>query len=91
MDMPENVWKAYIDMEIGLGEYGRVRELYKRLLQRTKHVKVWLSYAKFEAENARDADLSRLVYQDAYSHFRQNEPELKEERLLILENWLKFE
>jgi crooked neck len=24
--------------------------LYERLLDRTKHVKVWLSYAKFEAE-----------------------------------------
>ena len=27
----------------------RVRALYERLLERTKHVKVWLSYARFEA------------------------------------------
>jgi crooked neck len=27
-----------------------VRILYERLLDRTKHVKVWLSYARFEAD-----------------------------------------
>jgi crooked neck len=59
LDMPENVWKSFIDFEISVGLYDRVRDLYKRLLQRTKHVKVWLSYAKFEAENARDAELTR--------------------------------
>jgi crooked neck len=57
--MPENVWKSFIDFEISVGLYDRVRDLYKRLLQRTKHVKVWLSYAKFEAENALDAELAR--------------------------------
>lgn len=46
--MPELLWKAYIDFEIGNGEYGHARTLYRRLLQRTKHVKVWISYAKFE-------------------------------------------
>ncbi len=48
MDMPENVWKAYIDMEIALSEFEKVRDLYRQLLTRTKHVKVWISYAKFE-------------------------------------------
>jgi crooked neck len=32
------------------GNRERVRVLYERLLDRTKHVKVWLSYARFEAE-----------------------------------------
>ena len=50
--MPENVWKSYIDLEIALTEFDRVRELYKRLLARTKHVKVWISFGKFESENA---------------------------------------
>ncbi len=48
LDMPENVWKSYIDLEIALQEFGKVRELYRRLLTRTKHVKVWISFAKFE-------------------------------------------
>ena len=32
LDMPENVWKSYIDMEISLSLYDHVRDLYKRLL-----------------------------------------------------------
>jgi len=32
LNMPETVWKSYIDMEIGLKEYAKVRALYSRLL-----------------------------------------------------------
>ncbi|KAK8950929.1 hypothetical protein KSP39_PZI003225 [Platanthera zijinensis] len=41
--------QAYIDFEISEGEIERTRLLYERLLDRTKHLKVWISYAKFEA------------------------------------------
>ena len=43
------LWKAYIDMEAGEGQREATRALYERLLERTGHVKVWLSYAGFEA------------------------------------------
>ena len=49
LDMPEVLWKAYVDFEIGEGERARARDLYERLLDRTQHVKVWMSYAQFEA------------------------------------------
>ena len=48
--MPEILWKAYIDFEIEQEETDRARDLYKRLLQRTQHVKVWLSFAQFELQ-----------------------------------------
>lgn len=48
LDMPELLWKAYIDFEEGQGEYDRTRQLYERLLKKTEHVKVWISYAQFE-------------------------------------------
>lgn len=59
LDMPELAWKAFIDFEAGLGAEaapaeaaaecaGRVRALYERLLERTSHVKVWLSLARWE-------------------------------------------
>ena len=48
LDMPELVWKAYIDFEEEEGEYDRTRQLYERLLEKTGHVKVWISYAHFE-------------------------------------------
>jgi hypothetical protein len=44
-----HAWQAYIEFEISEGEHDRTRELYERLLDRTKHLKVWVSYAKFEA------------------------------------------
>lgn len=34
------LWKSYIDFEIEQEEFGNTRNLYKRLLQRTQHVKV---------------------------------------------------
>ena len=49
LDMPETLWKGYIDFEIAEGSRERARGLYERLLERTQHVKVWISYAKFEA------------------------------------------
>lgn len=48
LDMPELLWKAYIDFEEEEGEYDRTRQLYERLLDKTDHVKVWISYAHFE-------------------------------------------
>ncbi|KAJ6445599.1 pre-mRNA splicing factor CLF1 [Purpureocillium lavendulum] len=48
LDMPELLWKAYIDFEEEEGEYERTRDLYERLLAKTDHVKVWISYAHFE-------------------------------------------
>jgi crooked neck len=49
--------QAYIDFEISEGEYDRTRELYERLLDRTKHLKVWISYAKFEASAMEEQNL----------------------------------
>lgn len=44
-----STWQAYIDFEISECENERTRQLYERLLERTKHVKVWMSFAHFEA------------------------------------------
>ena len=49
LDMPELLWKAYIDFEIAEGEAARARQLYERLLERTQHVKVFISAAQFES------------------------------------------
>lgn len=47
--MPELLWKAYIDLETEEGEREKARSLYERLLNLSGHVKVWISYALFEA------------------------------------------
>jgi crooked neck len=40
LDMPEMLWKSFIDFEIEQKAFDRVRQLYEHLLQRTSHVKV---------------------------------------------------
>ncbi|KAH6685226.1 pre-mRNA-splicing factor CLF1 [Plectosphaerella plurivora] len=55
LDMPELLWKAFIDFEEEEGEYERARKLYERLLEKTDHVKVWISFAHFEL-NASEED-----------------------------------
>lgn len=91
--MPELLWKAYIDFEFEERERERTRSLYRRLLERTGHVKVWIAFALFEAaqmvgdedeEGAEavggmegDPEKARAVFQEGYNNLRQRG--LKEE------------
>jgi len=95
LDMPELLWKAYIDFEEEEGEYQRTRKLYERLLDKTDHVKVWISYAHFEInvpdeeeEEAEDEDEEKPVSEMAKARARKvferaltsmKDKELKEE------------
>lgn len=53
LSMPELLWKSYVDFEIDEGERERARTLYERLIKRSGHWKVWVSYALFEASPIR--------------------------------------
>jgi crooked neck len=72
LDMPEILWKAYIDFEIEQEEYERTRNLYKRLLERTKHVKVWISFAQFEASIS-NYDGTRQIFNQAYQTLKTSD------------------
>ena len=72
MNQPETVWKAYIDNEIELGEYERVRDLYNRLIEITKHVKIYISYAQFEA-SIDEKEKYREIFEKAEVYFKQND------------------
>lgn len=90
LDMPEMIWKAYIDFEIENEEIENTRSLYERLLERTKHVKVWISFAQFEATS--DLDTAREVFERALRYLKEQASEdKKEERVLCLETWLAME
>ncbi|NXQ45188.1 CRNL1 protein, partial [Catharus fuscescens] len=91
LDMPEVLWKSYIDFEIEQEEYEKTRNLYRRLLQRTQHVKVWISLAQFELSAGQEERLPRCrqVYEEANKAMRSCEE--KEERLMLLEAWRAFE
>lgn len=83
LNMPELLWKAYIDFEIGEEEYEKTRDLYYRLLERTEHVKVYISFAQFELSipyeggNEQGVVRARKIFDGAYS--KMKEKELKEE------------
>jgi crooked neck len=88
LDQPEQLWKAYIDLEISQKAYDSVRKLYGRLLERTKHVKVWISQAQFEATIGHVAN-ARPLFTQADNFFKQEQK--KEERVMLLEAWRDFE
>lgn len=88
LDMPEVLWKAYIDFEVLQEEHDNARRLYERLLERTHHVKVWLSLARFEVSES--VTSARDVYKRAEKALRSAEVDV-EERVLILEKWKEFE
>ncbi|OAA39703.1 cell cycle control protein (Cwf4) [Metarhizium rileyi] len=102
LDMPELLWKAYIDFEEEEGEYERTRELYERLLEKTDHVKVWISYAHFEINipEADEDEQAAVVSEEAKARARgvferahrgMRDRDLKEERASLLGAWLSFE
>jgi crooked neck len=106
LDMPEVVWKAYIDFEEEEGEYEKTRALYERLLEKANHPKVWISYAQFEinipegADNEADEEEERPVSEEAKTRARKvferahqsmKDRDLKNERVSILNAWLAFE
>lgn len=94
LDMPEVLWKSYIDFEGEEEEWVLARELYHRLLERTSHIKVFISLAHFEF-TARDNGDDALRIEKARAKFKEIHAQSKEfeksDRLLLLEAWRAFE
>ena len=91
VDMPEMLWKAYIDFELEQEEYENARQLYNHLLERTQHIKVWLSFAKFESSTGLEEGVTnaRSVYDRADKALKSSDS--SEERAMLLESWKDFE
>lgn len=90
LDMPEVLWKSFIDFEIEDGEANHARRLYEQLLEKTSHVKVWISYAQFEAGEIGAGMLkARTIFDKAYNLLKEDG--LKEERVLLLDAWRGLE
>lgn len=93
LNMPELLWKSYIDFEVSQANYDLARKLYERLLKQTSHIKVWISYANFELSIPSDNDsnivAAREIYKRANDNFKSAYE--KDVRVLLLECWKKFE
>ncbi|KAH0935314.1 pre-mRNA-splicing factor CLF1-like isoform X1 [Brassica rapa] len=106
LDMPELLWKTYIDFEISEKELERTRALYEQLLERTKHYKVWVSFAKFEAsatEHKGEEDKEEVAIETKKDCIRRaraiferanayyKDSAHKEERATLLDDWVNME
>ena len=61
----------FADFEIDAGELPAARELYRRLLERTEHVKVVLAFAAFEANVAGDGARARALFEQGYATLKR--------------------
>lgn len=88
IDYPEHLWKAYIEYENENGNIENASKLYDRLLAKSKHPKVWISYALFLA-SVKDMVGARRSIENAYNFFKESKQD--EERCIILDEWIKLE
>ncbi|XP_057810205.1 uncharacterized protein LOC131024694 [Salvia miltiorrhiza] len=83
LDMPHLLWKTCSEFEISEAEYERSKTIYEMLLERTKRLKLWISYAQFEAfamikvvdlaDKRKCVERARDVFERGLSYFRRNE------------------
>lgn len=89
LDMPELVWKRYIDLEVSHDELDEARQVWKRLLSKSNHVRVFIAYADFEALTVKSMPNAREGLEQGLKHFKAEQR--SEERAMLLEHWLKLE
>jgi len=58
-------------------------------LERSKHIKIWVAYASFEA-SINELDNFRKIMERAEKYYLEN-LDLKEERALLIESWRDME
>lgn len=88
LDVPELIWKSYIDFEKEQGNTQKVRELYERLLEKSEHIKIWQNYAQFEMQSE-DMEACRNIMERGEKSLKiQN---LNDDRAQLLQYWLELE
>ncbi|XP_076935196.1 uncharacterized protein LOC143601773 [Bidens hawaiensis] len=68
LDMPEMLWKAYIDFETAEGEFERTRLLHERLLDRTEKLK---KRRRLESDDGAAAASNMKILEQAYKWKKQ--------------------
>merc|ERR1719453_567286 len=81
LEMPELVWKRYLDLEIDEENWDEARALFERLLEKTNHARVYIAYAQFEAKV--DVEKMREVLDKGEKVFKLSDD--KESRAMLLD------
>ncbi|OAF68272.1 Pre-mRNA-splicing factor CLF1 [Intoshia linei] len=88
LDMPEIVWKAYIDFETDNSEFRKSRALYRKLIEKSSNnAKVWISFGMFEFE-VLGLDACNNVFDEGYKILRTENN--KEHCVHLLAQWRKI-
>merc|ERR1712050_695719 len=89
LDMPELVWKRYIDLEVSHDELEHARKVWRKLLNKSSHVRVYIAYSEFEAQTCESLPRCREALERGVKHFKAENR--GDERAMLLEHWLKLE
>ena len=89
IDMPELVWKRYIDLEVNNDDTEEARKVWLQLLEKSSHVRVYIAYTDFEASTCKSMPHARTSLEKGVNHFKAENR--GDERAMLLEHWLKLE
>lgn len=89
LDMPELVWKKYIDIEINHDELDSARKIWHRLMLKASHVRVYIAYSDFEARSCSSMPLARDALEKGIKTLKADGR--NDERAMLLEHLLKLE
>eukprot|EP00435_Cladocopium_sp_Y103_P009523 s264_g2.t1 len=89
LDMPELVWKRFIDLEVSQEQLDNARKVWQQLLGKSHHVRVYIAYSDFEAVTCQSMEKAREALDDGQKHFKVENR--NEERAMLLEHLLKLE
>lgn len=95
LDLPEVLWKSFLEFETELECWSNARILYEKLLEKTSHIKVHISFANFELIALDNGDLearlksARKRFDETNSICKSNM--LSSDRVMLLSAWLEFE
>jgi len=89
LDMPELVWKRYIDLEVSHDEMEMARKVWLKLVSKSNHVRVYIAYSEFEALQAQAMPMARESLEQGIKSFKGENR--CDERAMLLEHWLKLE
>lgn len=89
LDMPELVWKRFIDLEVSQEQLDNARKVWQQLLGKSHHVRVYIAYSDFEVVTCQSMEKAREAIDDGQKHFKVENR--NEERAMLLEHLLKLE
>lgn len=89
MDMPELLWKRYIDLNVANQDFPAAREIYEKLVHKSHHLRIYKTYAEFEADECENVERAREIFKRGIAKFKDEQK--NEDRANLLEAWIFME